>query len=241
MIELANLEIPARFNGPPDSGNGGVTAGLIAARFGFASRPPAALPVTVTLRLPPPLDVPLRVEQSETALRAFRGTDLVADAMVAATGEPELIPVAAVDLATAVDAMSRYDGYRAHPFPTCFVCGTDRVPQDGLAIWAGAVVPGEPSLVAAPFTPDETELDAVALVWAALDCPGGWSIGLTGRRAVLGRMTAQVLRVPNDGEPCVVVAQCDGWQARKASTRVSLYGGDGELLGVAAQTWIELR
>jgi hypothetical protein len=236
VIELANLEVPGRFNGPADSANGGVTCGLIAARFGPSAQ------VTVTLRLPPPLDVPLRIEQDETTLRAFRGTDLVADAGVVGG---ELRPVPAVDLRASVEAMSRYEGFIEHPFPTCFVCGTGRAEQDGLAIFAGPVDPGDPCRVAAPFTPHRSELGGIGLagpplVWAALDCPGGWSIGLSGRRAVLGRMTARVEAVPEDGEPCVVVAQCDGWDGRKAASRVSLYGGSGQLLGVAAQTWIEL-
>ena len=48
MTTLANLDIPVRFNGPPDSANGGVTAGMLARRF------KADESVTVTLRLPPP-------------------------------------------------------------------------------------------------------------------------------------------------------------------------------------------
>ena len=44
--------VPGRFNGPPDSGNGGYTCGLVAGLLGEVAE--------VTLRLPPPLDRELR-------------------------------------------------------------------------------------------------------------------------------------------------------------------------------------
>ena len=37
------------------------------------------------------------------------------------------------------------------------------------------------------------------LVWAALDCPGGWSAGIAGRPMVLGTMTARVLGAARGG------------------------------------------
>ena len=47
-----DLVVPARFNGPARSGNGGYVAGSLAARVPDA----ADRPVEVTLRRPPPLD-----------------------------------------------------------------------------------------------------------------------------------------------------------------------------------------
>ena len=46
------LTIPARFNGPPASANGGYTCGLVAGLVG-------AEDVSVSLRLPPPISKPL--------------------------------------------------------------------------------------------------------------------------------------------------------------------------------------
>jgi hypothetical protein len=195
--------------------------------------------VTVTLRLPPPLETPLRVEHDQRTLRAFLGTELVADAEIT---DQEPRPVAPVGFADAVDAATRFDGLADHPFPTCFVCGPERPDHDGLSLFAGAVDPGNKRRVAAPFVPRaDLGLDGRLLVWAALDCPGGWSIGLLGRRAVLGRMTARVQGFPASGEPCVVVAECDRWDGRKAFSRSTLYGESGRVLGTAQQTWIELR
>ena len=50
------LRLDRRFNGPPDSGNGGVTCGLLAAHVD--------LPVVqITLRKPPPLETDLSVRR----------------------------------------------------------------------------------------------------------------------------------------------------------------------------------
>lgn len=226
------LTIPARYNGPAGSGNGGVTAGLLAARFDPSET------IEVTLRQPPPLDVEVELVAESAALHARDGDTLIA---VAAPVLSELRAVPPVDFVTAAQASVRFDGRTGHPFPTCFVCGPGREANDGLSVFAGALDAAAPELVAAPFVPGDTGLVGVPLVWAALDCPGGWSIGLVGRRAVLGRMTARVHHTPAVGERCVVTAACDGWDGRKAFSRSSLYGADGRLLGVAAQIWIELR
>jgi hypothetical protein len=79
---------------------------------------------------------------------------------------------------------------------------------------------------------------AVEFVWAALDCPGGWSADLVGRPMVLGRMTAAVDVRPAPGEPCVVVGRWLGEDGRKTFTASSAYDGEGRVLGRAQATWI---
>jgi hypothetical protein len=229
---VTSLIIPGRYNGPAGSGNGGVTCGELAA---FLS---TAVTVQVTLRLPPPLDTALRIEQEEQSVRAFHGDALVAEATAVDT---EIEPSGPIDFSAAAEAATRYDGFHDHPFPTCFVCGVRRPEVDGLALYAGPIEASQPTRVATPFVPRADVDNDLTLVWAALDCPGGWSIGLASRRAVLGRMTARVVEVPAIGEQCVVTAICDGWDGRKAFSRSAAYGQDGRLLGVAAATWIELR
>jgi len=238
--------IPARFNGPADSANGGVTAGLLGGLLGGDEIEQRA--VEVTLRRPPPLQVELRVDRVELAtgpagpagaLRLFDEDRLIAEAVIV---EDDIVPVPPVGQVDAARAAARYDGFADHPFPTCYVCGTERAGRDGLELFAGRVATGpDDDGVATPWRAGrDLDLGAV-LVWAALDCPGGWSIGLSGRRAVLGRMRAKVSSLPEPGEACVVVGRRDGWQGRKALASTSAYGQDGRLLGVAAQTWIELR
>jgi hypothetical protein len=237
----ASLTIPARFNGPAQSGNGGVTAGRLALALSMTS------PVRVTLMRPPPLDVAMNLaREGETLTARLDGVDIAKAELVAEVGEP----VERVEFADAVGAASHYAGLSGHPFPTCFVCGPDRPLRDGLEVFAGSI-DNDPYRTAAPFVPrPEHTADAhhsemgqhigADLVWAALDCPGGWAINLPERPAVLGRMTAQVLDVPAVGEHCVIVGVMDGRDGRKAFTRTTAYGADGRELGRAAATWIEI-
>jgi hypothetical protein len=78
------------------------------------------------------------------------------------------------------------------------------------------------------------------IVWAALDCPGGWSIISPGRPYVLGRMTASLAALPSPGDECAVVGACLQVEGRKALTKTALYGPDGALLGTGHATWIAI-
>lgn len=227
---MSTLSFPARYNGPPDSANGGIAAGRLAALVDTAG------PVQVTLRMPPPLDTELRIETVDGTVRAYHDSGLVAEA-TAVVDEIPLVPP--VDFETAVQAATRFEGLSDHPFPTCVGCGVTRT--DGMGCHAGPIDPAKPTAVATPFVARADLPRDLALTWAALDCAGGWAIGLAGRRAVLGRMTGLVTEVPELGERCVVVAEGDGWDGRKAFSRSTGYGEDGRLLGVTRATWIELR
>ncbi|BEL11531.1 hypothetical protein Q0Z83_097220 [Actinoplanes sichuanensis] len=218
--------IPARFNGPPGSGNGGWCSGVFAAASGARIGGP---PVQVTLRVPPPLDTGLELVNG--SVRA--GDTLVAEVTEAAdTG----VPVPPVPLAEAAAASKGYPGFVTHPFPGCFVCGPDRAPGDGLRIFPGPL-PGDRT--AAPWTvPDDV---AAETLWAALDCPGGWTaIGSSGRPFVLGRITATVAALPAPGDECVVVGALSGMSGRKAVVDSSVYGPDGRHLAQARATWLSL-
>jgi hypothetical protein len=235
-----SLTIPARFNGPTGSGNGGVVAGLVAGLTPLTGGNVAQ----VTLRKPPPLDRPLSVRQRADSLELRDGEDLVATSVAvpfASLGEA----VSAVPFAVASGVAADYPGFKVHPFPTCFVCGTERSPGSGLGLTPGPL-PGDRSRTATPFVLRPSHLagnpvaDADWIMWAALDCPGGWTIDLLGRPAVLGRMSAQVAEVPEPGEECVVVGALDGRDGRKSFSRSTVYGADGRELARAAATWIDL-
>ena len=58
---------------------------------------------------------------------------------------------------------------------------------------------------------------------------------------VLARMTARVVRPPNEGERCVVVGWPIGHDGRKLHAGTALYGEDGSVLAVSRQLWIEPR
>jgi hypothetical protein len=233
------LTIPARFNGPPTSGNGGVVAGLVGGRTPLTRTAVAQ----VTLRRPPPLARSLELRPVADGVELMDGSGLVASASavpVASLGEA----VPPVSAAAAATAAADYAGLTQHPFPSCFVCGTER-DDAGLGLRPGPL-PGSPSRTACVFVLSPEHLagnpvdDAAWVMWAALDCPGGWTIDLLGRPAVLGRMSARVAEIPAFGEECVIVGVLDRREGRKSFSRTTAYGADGRELARAAATWIDI-
>jgi hypothetical protein len=78
------------------------------------------------------------------------------------------------------------------------------------------------------------------VVWAALDCPGGWTAEIEGRPMVLGRMTALVAALPTPGEECIVMGRLLGTEGRKTWTASTVYGAGGRELGRSHATWISI-
>jgi hypothetical protein len=226
---VAHLVIPRRFNGPARSGNGGWSSGALAELLADGS--PAV--VTVRLRQPPPLDVPLLVERRGDALVSLVDGEVVSEAVLAETTPT---PVAPVPVAAAVAAEARYAGHRHHPFPTCFTCGPNRRPGDGLRIFAGPVT-GREGTVAATWTPYAV---SVPITWAALDCPSAWASDIEHRPIVLGTMTAQVHALPSTSDRHVVVGELRGVEGRKTHTASTIYAPDGSVLATAEQVWIAI-
>lgn len=227
--------IEGRFNGPDGSGNGGHTAGLMAQ----ALAPPAGTAVQVTLRRPPPLDTELRTVRTDDPLRlaVYAGQRLIADAEpvpLDRLGEP-VPPVSRAEAAAVADT---YPGFVAHPFPRCYVCGPERAEGDGLRIFPG-LLPSGGTAALWRVPPEATP----ATVWAALDCPGGWSV-LAGadRPYLLGRITAHVAGVPAPGSECVITGDVVATAGRKAEVRSALYRADspGAPLAYALATWIAI-
>lgn len=231
----ATIVIERRFRGPPDSGNGGYVCGRIAVALGT--------PVQVRLLAPPPLDAPLtlRDESAGGKVVLCSGERPVAEARPA---ELTLIPPAPPSHAEAVDAARRCTGLVHHPLPTCFVCGPQRAPGDGLRIFAGAVS-GRP-MVAAPWTPDASLTDDAGRVrpeflWSALDCPGFFAAPLGGALALLGELAARIERPLRAGEPCVVTGWPVSSEGRKHRTGTAVFGPEGELVARAEATWVALK
>ncbi len=244
---MSELLVPGRFCGPPSSGNGGWTAGALAALLDHDTPDDhaAAWPtVRVTLRRPPPLEEPMPV------------VDGIATTEDGAVAEAEVLPdelgtVEPVPHGVAAEAAERYPGLTNHPFPTCFACGTAREEGDGLRIFPGRAGTGpHGDVVAATWTPhpslnedwhtyvDEHPRASVAATWASLDCVGGWAGDLTERLMVLGRMTARIDDLPVIGERHVVVGEGRGRDGRKTFTAATLYDADGRVVATAEHTWI---
>lgn len=232
---VRSLTIPARFCGPPDTGNGGYVCGLVSAAIGRV--------VTVRLNRPIPLERPLEL---------------------LATGEDEWLlqdhgqPLARVRAATltlevptppsyldALDGSVRYRGFQQHPYPRCFVCGPARERGDGLRLFTASV--HERPIVAAAWLPDVSLAGADGKVApeflsAALDCPGFFALTDAPAGAwLLGEFTAHVDRSVHVDESCVVIGWKLGAEGRKHSVGTALFDADGELVAYAKGVWIAPR
>jgi hypothetical protein len=227
------ITIPARYNGPPNSGNGGYTCGLIAQLVGDNAE--------VTLRKPPPLDTPLAVSVADGMTLVHHGDVLIAEATVV-DWDLEVPPPPTMDQAT--DAAARYVGFDRHEFPHCFTCGPDR--DDGLGIWTGKVT--DRDLVASPWmAPEAVRLVdgnlAPEIVWAALDCPGAWvgARDITIDPVVLGRMAARILEPLPAEAAFLSYAWPLGEDGRKSYAGTAIADETGRVMAYAKQTWIRLR
>jgi hypothetical protein len=219
-VSSSSVVIPRRFRGPLNSGNGGYVAGRLASELGGV--------VEVTLRRPPPLDRPLRLERAGDALELFDGDMLVAEARA---GSLELAPPAAPSFAEATGAPEAPPWWGTDEYGECFSCGT-RHEQDGLTIHPRPF----DGLVAAPWTAVEVSTE---IVWAAIDCSGAYAVGGPGRgEPLLARMTARIDRLPRDGEECVVIGWSLEEDGRKLHAGTALHGAEGDPIAVSRQLWI---
>lgn len=250
---MTYLIVPARFCGPPSSGNGGWSAGAIAALAGEDCPDDHARPwptVTVSLLAPPPLDTAMTVESSDDGVAATYDARPVLRARCTHADLTEVEPVEAAD---ARAAMASYHGLEGHPFPTCFACGTARAEGDGLRIFPGRVADQDGlARVAATWTPDPSVGEnwhvygddrpraSLPITWAALDCVGGWAGDLEERLMVLAQMSARIDSLPEIGEEHVVVGLGRGREGRKAWTSSTMYDADGRVVGTAEHLWVEV-
>jgi hypothetical protein len=233
-MNIEYLTIAERFRGPPRSGNGGYTCGLVAQHLRGH--------VAVRLKAPPPLDADLRLESSPELAQLFHDATLIAEAKVSAL-ELEAPPVPSYD--EAAKASGSFLGFRTHPFPGCFVCGIERGPVDGMRIFPGRLP--DSSVLAAPWTPDATLGDESGHVrpqflWSALDCPGAFAVmpippGLT---IVLGELCASIVSDLRTQEPCVVVAWPLGIEGRKRLAGSAIFGPGARLIALGRAVWIEV-
>ena len=230
---MTTLSIAGRFQGPPNSGNGGYVCGLVAATV--------HADLKVRLLMPPPLDTPLGL------VREGDGDWVLASAAGpverGAAGLLELDVPSPPRYVQAVWASQHYPGFREHAFPDCFVCGPHRRRGDGMRIFPGMLDTG---IVAAPWLPPDT-LDAgdgkvaVEFHWAALDCPGYFAVSGGRRVMLLGELQAHIDRRVHVGEPCTVIGWKIGAEGRKHQAGTAIFDEDGELCARGRATWLELK
>lgn len=231
---MRTLNIDSRFNGPPNSGNGGYVCGLLAREIDG--------PTEAALRVPPPLNKPLTLTRDGERVLLRDGDTLIGEAKPTTL---DLKAAPAPSLADARDAAKRYAGLH-HAFPTCFVCGASRAKHDGLDIFTGKL--SDRDMVACTWSPaaDLADADgriAPEFIHAALDCPGYWSLPGAGQVvAVLARFSVSIDAPPPPvGEELIVAAWPLSSDGRKHKAASALYDADGAVLARAEALWIELK
>ncbi len=234
---MSTLRVPARFNGPPGSANGGYMCGLVVGILGGPS-------CEVSLRAPPPLERDLSVESVTEGVLVHDGDTLIAQARRAPL---DLEPTAPVSPARAAEAstagLERWGA--THPFPTCVVCGPERERGDGLRIFPGPLGDGR---FAAGWTPDISLAGGDGLVrreyvWAALDCPTSAPLANygDGPAIVLARLAATVEAPVRVGEAHALVSWELTRDGRKREAACVLLDSAGRTLARTRALWIELR
>jgi hypothetical protein len=229
------VTIPARFNGPLDSGQGGYVSGVVGNLIGG--------PAEVSLRRAVPVDRPLDVARDgDGTVQLLDGDELVAEGRPAPDFELDVPET--VDVETARGARSRYRGLPDGVFSRCFVCGRAR--DDAFGVFAGAVDGRE--VVASSWHPPAWTADNSGhvrpeFVWAVLDCPTYFATYLDADLgpAVLARETARIHGPVVAGEDHTVIAWPLEVDGRKRQAGAAVLAADRTALATARVLMIEPR
>jgi len=230
---VARVIIESRFNGPPDSGNGGYVCGLVASAVEG--------PSIATLRSPPPLERELILETLDDGHAVLRDGETVVGEAMSQSLDLDLPEPPSFE--EAVEASKMFPWYEGHIFPTCFVCGPRRPANDGMNIFPGRIP--ERALVASPWTPgpsmpNDSKRIRNEIVWSALDCTSYFPhFGTTA--AVLGRLHSKLLRETRVGERYVVIGWKIGVEGRKLWSGSAIFDEGGNACAIASATWVTLK
>lgn len=244
----SSLEISERFCGPPTTANGGYSIGLLAERL-LRSAPSANRAIDAKLRKPPPLNKVLQVNMNDDMAELSDQEEVLIVAKT--TDENAIRPVKPPSYNEAIELSKNYIGFKHHVFPTCFVCGPNRSPDDALCIYCGGKADDE--IVAGPWLPakdlsgnsaDGKEPSSNKVlpryITAALDCPGAFAIPETQKLpyVVLARMTLWMHGSVDTLEKCVLV----GWpiqiKSRNYVVGTGLFNPDGDCVAIARSLWM---
>ncbi|QFU75893.1 hypothetical protein EY643_09590 [Halioglobus maricola] len=227
--------ISSRFNGPPTSGNGGYSCGVIAAHISGPAR--------VRLMQPPPLDKPLHIGVEEAGKVVLLDGETPIGSGTPCAIDRDFPPAPTLEQATS--ASEGFPCYHEHVFGTCFVCGPHRPAHDGLDLFPGPV--DDWHLIACPWRLRSDLLDSDGnvreeILWSALDCPGYFAaMGGELRHAVLGQLDGEIIEPVSGSEELVVYAWPLGQEGRKYFAGTAVARGDGTVVAHSRSVWIELR
>ncbi|MFP3914362.1 MAG: hypothetical protein ACLFWM_05770 [Actinomycetota bacterium] len=223
------VSVPALYQGITGIAHGGYVAGLMARQ--------SPEPVKVTLRSAPPLDTPLTLEGR--SLFNGRGRTIM-----------EAEPVGEITERLGVPGMEDVAGrtphprFDDHPYPQCFVCGTEREDGFGLRVSAsdsdgtaaGIVTPGGPLLGPG----DEVSSE---FVWAIVDCVTVWAFADRWDDegwwpAVTGQIAVRQLQELRRDRPYVAAARTAGRQGRRIVVNAQVNDADGDPCAVGRAVWV---
>ena len=233
---MITTSIAKRYCGPPQSGNGGYSCGLLGKQIEDPSK--------VRLHVPPPLESDLTIEKNADSWALRQGEQLIGTAIAA---QLDMLPPQPPSLEQARAARKNYRGFGEHSFPHCFVCGTGREQGDGLRLFTGNISGEE--MVACDWEPTADLLDSngqvkVEFIWSALDCPSYFALNIPvdpDSVCLLGEMTASIDKpVPGD-QSLIVYAWKRSIEGRKHYSAAALCAAQGEVLARAEHLWIRLN
>lgn len=215
-------------------------AGSLARMLGTGS-------VSVSLRAPAPLSVPLRVRwRDDGTVTLENGATLIAEAEMTPL-QLEVPPAPDPDQAEAAGALAQKAGAQAEdvPYAHCFGCGLAR--SDGLRIVPGSV--GDDGMVATTWTPPSLAADpsgqlSVEATWAALDCSAGFAWMprlLAGTPIVTARMTGMIDQPLRVGHRYTVIGWPIAQDGRKLHAGPAIFDAAGKVQARSRQLWLIQR
>lgn len=202
---MSGLILDPTFTGPPTTGHGGIFSGMV---IRLAHESGLANANSVTLYSPPPIGRELEWVIHNGRLHVLDGNEILATASAGS------LPPADWDDAGPPTAMTTDEAATApgqHPYPTCFVCGPQHPGGMRLRPSRYTTRRGIPATrchwqpsprLAGP----RADVVSEHFVWGALDCPGGWTMNLSERPAVLARMSAVVHAAVRVGDTVTIEA-----------------------------------
>jgi len=199
-----------------------------------------------TLRKPIPLERDLQTEISDRSARLLDGAELIIEAV---RTEIDGADHSAPALEQAQRASLTSLAFENHPFPTCFTCGPERKPGDGLRIFPGCLpeADGNDGVFAAVWIPDSSLTNGGVVVrrecvWGAMDCPTGFAAGFPWKGTlVTGRLSVEQVAPVYPARPYVVMSWSTGSEGRKHHAGAGLYDSDSQLCAKARATWIKIE
>ncbi len=234
-INVESVIINSKYNGPPNSGNGGYVCGLLANSTPYDT-------IEVKLIAPPPLDTEVIIKNVDGRYELWDANNLIASAI---RSDIDISVPVIPSMADAILCETRYPGFDRHIFPHCFVCGPQRMEEDGLRLFTG--VSGSKDYVAAPFRTFRGLYDQHGhmypeIIWSALDCPGAYAITQISeeKMMVLGKLKAKIVEPIKREERLIVSGWYMGTDKRKNYAGTAIFTSDGKLKAIGHSVWIEI-